>query len=355
MAIFRLQINPIKRSDGHSAVEAAAYRAGERIHDERRGAYSDYSERQDVRHAEIFLPSRFSAAGLEWARTRSALWNAAEKAEVRSNARVAREFQAALPPELTHRQRLALSRAFAQELADRYGVAVDLAVHDPKPEHDPRNFHAHFLLTTREATAAGLGDKTGLELSGALRISRGLLSHSEEYVAVRERWAIATNAALQEANLAVRVDHRSLAAQGIARKPVVHVPMEFYKLEKLGVAREVAERLRSEYRARAAARSQRPDELAGPARVSEQQQTRAAARDAPVEPDRVESSSVEEIRQRAVQAWLRMRAREAEKSAGTVNDAGREAAGGNHGRSRVRAGDAEHRQATPPDLGLSSD
>src|SRR5581483_12084055 len=103
MAIFRLQINPVTRSTGRTATAAAAYRAGERIRDERTGALYNHSRREDVLHKEIFLPARLDRpdAGMEWARDRSTLWNAAEKAEQRSDSRVAREYQVALPPELS--------------------------------------------------------------------------------------------------------------------------------------------------------------------------------------------------------------------------------------------------------------
>jgi len=113
MAIFHFNIKPIGRSMGQSATSAAAYRAGERIRDERTGTLYNHSRRQDVRHTEIFLPSKFNGSSIEWARDRASLWNAAEAAEKRRNSRVAREYQAALPAELTAEQRLALARSFA--------------------------------------------------------------------------------------------------------------------------------------------------------------------------------------------------------------------------------------------------
>ncbi|MHA4915609.1 MobA/MobL family protein, partial [Enterococcus faecium] len=82
-----------------------------------------------------------------------------------------------------------LARSFSQEVADRYKVAVDLAVHDPRPSGDPRNYHAHLLMTTREVTPEGLGAKAGLELSRAERANLGLPNGSEEFTAIRERWA----------------------------------------------------------------------------------------------------------------------------------------------------------------------
>ncbi|TCL63187.1 MobA/MobL family protein, partial [Rhizobium sp. BK251] len=116
MAIYHLSMKPVARSSGRSAVASAAYRAAERLTNARDGLTHDFSNRQGVEHAEIVLPEGVSAA---WARNRSALWNAAERAEKRSDARVAREFEVALPHELSADQRLALTRAFARHLADR--------------------------------------------------------------------------------------------------------------------------------------------------------------------------------------------------------------------------------------------
>ena len=257
MAIFHMEIRPIKRSAGQQATGAAAYRAGEKIRDERTGDVHNHTRRKDVRHTEIFLPSKLEASNPKWARDRVSLWNAAEAAEKLRTSRVAREYQVALPPELSREQRLALARSFSRELADRYGVAVDLAIHDPKPGRESTNFHAHLLTTTREVTPTGLGAKTGLDMHSVARAQRGLSSHSEEYSTLRERWATLTNEALREANVEARIDHRSLAAQGIDRKPLLHVPMEFYQLERKGMPKEAAERLREDYRTRLTAYRER--------------------------------------------------------------------------------------------------
>ena len=254
MAMYRLYIKSIKRSLGQSATAAAAYRAGERIQDERTGNIHNHSRRTDVTHSEIFLPSHFEATPMDWARDRAKLWNTAESAEKRRDSRVAREFEVSLPSELSAAQRLTLARNFAREISDRYGVAVDLALHDPKPTGDPRHFHAHLLTTTREVTADGLGAKTGLDMAALKRIQLGLSDHGEEYTAVRERWATLTNGALKEANIEARVDHRTLSAQGIDREPMVHLPMEFYKHQAAGLDENVLKQIREQYRARVSAR-----------------------------------------------------------------------------------------------------
>ncbi len=251
-----MQINSVGRSAGRRATAAAAYRAGERLRDERNGQLYNYSRRRDVLHTEIFLPAHVAGAAAEWAGNREKLWNAAERAEKRHDSRVAREYQVALPSELSPTQRLALARALSIEIAERYKVAVDLAVHEPRADGDPRNFHAHLLTTTREVTPAGLGAKTGLDMHARQRRRRQLPDSRQEFVALRERWATLTNQALKEAQIDARVDHRSLAAQGIDRESL-RIPFVALKIERRGVRSFVAEQLRAEYHARVQRRLER--------------------------------------------------------------------------------------------------
>jgi hypothetical protein len=302
MAMFRLQINSIARGAGRRATAAAAYRSGERIRDERSGELHNYTRRRDVAHTEVFLPSQFDGVSIPWARNREMLWNTAEHAEKRYNARVAREYEVTLPVELDTAQRVSLARAFSREIAERYKVAVDLSVHDPRPDGDPRNFHAHLLTTTREVTPMGLGAKAGLDLSAKERRRRELPDHRNEFVNIRERWAMLTNEALQAANIATRVDHRSLAAQGIEREPLPHIPIKHLKMEQRGVRSQIAEKLRAEYRDRVQRRQERAltkqprSELASSAETSGIAALTSTT-----------SADVEEIRRQAREAWLQLR------------------------------------------------
>ena len=290
MAIFYLQISSISRGAGRRATAAAAYRAGERLRDERSGELQNYSRRRDVLHSEIFLPQQFGGAPPPlWAHSRERLWNTAEHAEKRHNARVAREFQVNLPAELAPLERVALARSFAREISERYRVAVDLAVHAPRPEGDPRNFHAHLLATTREVTPAGLGAKAGLDMDARERRKRELPDHRQEFINVRERWASLTNEALRAANLSTRVDHRSLAAQGIDREPLPAIPLMHLKMEQQGVRSEFAAQLRAAYRERVAQR------LARTASATAEVPTTPPARD------------LAEVRRQAREQWLQLR------------------------------------------------
>ena len=70
-------MKPISRASGRSAVAASAYRSAECLTNERDGLTHDFTRRQGVEHCEIVI-ARGSDA--EWAKDRSALWNAAEAA-----------------------------------------------------------------------------------------------------------------------------------------------------------------------------------------------------------------------------------------------------------------------------------
>ena len=211
MAIYHLSVKAISRSAGRSATAAAAYRAGCKITDERTGDIHDYTRKGGVESADIVLPE----GAPEWATNRAKLWNAAELAEKRKDACVAREFEVALPSELSTAERRRLALDFAKDMANREGCAVDVAIHTPGKEGDNRNHHAHILRTTRKVDADGMGAKLDTEKAGRKR--------SEDLEAVRVRWADMTNERLRENGIAARIDHRSLEAQGIEREPTKHL------------------------------------------------------------------------------------------------------------------------------------
>lgn len=203
VAIYSASVKTVSRGGGRSATAAAAYRNGEEIADLRTGEIHDYRRRTGVDHVASFAPEGMDP------QPSAELWNRAEAAEVRKNARVAREVLVALPAELTTEQRRELAEGIAQELANRYGTAGTLAVHQPDREGDQRNHHAHILMTTRRLEPSGeLGEKTR-ELDD---VKRG----PQEIEWVRAMIEARTNHALERAGSEERVDRRSLAEQRTA-------------------------------------------------------------------------------------------------------------------------------------------
>jgi ATP-dependent exoDNAse (exonuclease V) alpha subunit len=212
----------IGRSAGRSAVAAAAYRAGECLHDERTQTTHDYTRRSGVEAAFIVAP----AHAPDWAKDTGKLWNAAEAAERKSNSQLAREWELALPAAVGAEGREAIARDFAAHLVERYGVAVGVALHAPSRHGDDRNYHAHILTTTRRMGADGLGEKTR-ELvdkkTGAAEISH-----------IREYAAELINAALADAGSDERIDHRSFKDRGIEQLPTKHLGVEAAAMERRG-------------------------------------------------------------------------------------------------------------------------
>ena len=75
MALFHFHATQIKRSAGQSAIAAAAYRAGEKLHSDYYGEDSNYTRKGGVVHTEILLPSHAPPEYVD----RQTLWNAVEK------------------------------------------------------------------------------------------------------------------------------------------------------------------------------------------------------------------------------------------------------------------------------------
>ena len=201
MASYHLSVKTVKRSVGRSATAAAAYRSGSVIACDREGRVHDYSAKRGVAESFIVAPDGSPA----WAQDRAALWNAAEARETRRNSVTAREWELALPAEISDADRSAIARDFAQALVDRYGVAADVAIHSPHREGDQRNHHAHVLTTTRTLGTGGLGAKT--------RILDAAQTGGAEIEEMRALWGQLQNRALERAGAEERVDHRSLEAQ----------------------------------------------------------------------------------------------------------------------------------------------
>lgn len=214
MAIFHLHAQVISRSDGRCATAAAAYRAGEKIRDDRTGLVFDYRRKKAVSYRHIFAPPDSPP----WANDRAKLWNAAELAEIRKDAQVAREVEVALPIELEPSQHIILLERFIHTQFIKKGMVADVVIHNKKG-----NPHAHILLTTRTISADGFGQKNRAWNSKEML---------EQW---REQWAKYCNTRLMVADKNSRIDHRTLEAQGLQRIPTVHVGPQSHAMQAKGI------------------------------------------------------------------------------------------------------------------------
>ena len=146
IALFHFHVTQIKRSTGQSAVAAAAYRSGEKLHSEYYGEDSDYTRKGGVICSEILLPAH---APPEYA-DQEALWNAVEKVERGKKAQLAYSFDIALQNEFSMEENINLARQFLLEQFVRRGMIVDFAVHSPdKEDSGISNPHFHVMCPIR--------------------------------------------------------------------------------------------------------------------------------------------------------------------------------------------------------------
>lgn len=203
MAIYHFSAKVIQRSAGRSAVAAAAYRAAERLHDERLARDHDFRAKAGVVHSEVLLPE---GAPERWS-DRATLWNEVERIERRKDAVLAREIEFALPRELSQAEAIGLARDFVAERFVARGMVADLNVHWTVGADGEAQPHAHVMLTMRGVEGDGFGPKRREWNDKALLLDW------------RERWAELANARLCELGHDARIDHRSYAAQGIGLEP----------------------------------------------------------------------------------------------------------------------------------------
>lgn len=215
MAIYHFSGKVLKRSEGKNALRAAAYRSAEKMTDPRTGEVFDYTRKTGVHESLILAPT--TAPG--WVYDRAELWKQVELSENRKDAQLARDFDMALPTELTRLQQVQLLRGFVQTQFVAMGMVADVNMHDLASD----NPHAHVMLTMREIGPDGFGKKNR--------------DWNEQNLMEtwRAAWADHCNSALAAAGLhSIKIDHRSFERQGLDRVPTVHLGPAAAKQERAG-------------------------------------------------------------------------------------------------------------------------
>ena len=290
MAIYHLEAKIVSRGAGRSAVAAAAYLSCSRMLNEYDGVQHDYTRKQGLGWRQVFLPA---TAPAEW-QDRETLWNAVEETETAKDSRLAREFVAALPIELSREEQIQLLQDFITEQFVADGMCADAAIHDPYPPgHNP---HAHILLTVRPLDEKGKwqyktekeylcvkdGEERGFtaaefrqaqadgwekqyqykvgkkkvymtpsaaQAQGYERVSKYPKStkygrqnpiterwnSDEQLVLWRAAWADVANHYLERTGHEERIDHRSHAERGLLERPTVHEGVVARAMEKKGI------------------------------------------------------------------------------------------------------------------------
>lgn len=280
MAIYHLHCKVFSRSKGQTAIAAAAYRSGTKLEDHELGTVSDYTKKKGIVFSEIALPAN---APIEYA-DRETLWNGVQEVEKSKDAQLCREFEIALPKELSLVEQIELVRTFTKSLVSE-GMIADYSIHD-KNDGNP---HVHILTTMRALDENGkwmakqkkvysldeggnripiIDKKTGQQKisNGRRQWKREILldtpwNSKEQLLTWRKRWSDICNEAIdkknaliEEENLAVNlyaqqeaishIDHRSYAEQGVNKTPTIHEGWLARKMERLGMTSERLEQNR---------------------------------------------------------------------------------------------------------------
>lgn len=245
MAIYHFSAQIISRSNGSSSVGSSAYRSGEKIENKRTGEVHDYTRKTGIEYTEIIAPSNAP----EWASDRARLWNEVEKIEKSKNSQLAREINIALPKELSLEKQIELTREFVKDTFVDQGMVADISIHDTQKG----NPHAHIMLTMRpfengewgaKAKKEYILDKNGekIKLKSGEYKSRKIdtvdWNKKENLEKWREQWANYANRILERNGIKERIDHRTLAEQGIERVPQIHVGTHASAMEKRGIQSE---------------------------------------------------------------------------------------------------------------------
>lgn len=195
------------------------------------GLTSDYTRKHGVCFSEIALCANAPQEYMN----RETLWNAVHQIEKNKNAQLWREFEVALPQELSREEQIATVREFVKQLTDS-GMCADWTLHD-KGDGNP---HAHIMTTMRSITEDGTWasksrlvydlDENGERIFQKINKQgrKQYKSHKEDYnnwnkfervEEWRALWAECCNKRLSERD---RIDHRSYARRGIDQVPTIH-------------------------------------------------------------------------------------------------------------------------------------
>lgn len=236
MASYHCQIQAINRKE-RSMIAVSAYINAKSYADDRTGMTFDYSKKKGFLYSYAYaIDENNKRVKLD----NQELWNKAEHAEKRKDARVGREYIIAIPHELMQKgkrkQGLECVMEYCDKIAKRYGVAIEFAIHDQ--DDNNKNFHAHILTTTRKASFENgelvLTEKSDLELSDKKLRQLGKKTGKEQITSLRKLNADVSNKHLAKNGFDERVDHRTLKAQGIDRLPQIHLSRAEMELEKRG-------------------------------------------------------------------------------------------------------------------------
>ena len=211
MAIYHLSMKVGSRSKGQSAQAKFNYIT-------RTGKYSRQPDKC------LYTESGNMPA---WAKQDDSLyWKKADEHE-RSNARLFREIEFALPVELSQEQQIAAAKDFANHIT-KGRFPYTLAIHAGRG----RNPHCHLIVSERINDGRSRTTETWFKRypHGAKKSSE--MTTKDWLKGIRKTWADTANRHLKDNGHKIEIDHRSNQARGIREPPSIHIGQTWHGLDK---------------------------------------------------------------------------------------------------------------------------
>ena len=180
-----------------------------------------------------------------WASDREKLWNEVERKDRRANSRYAKEFNVALPVELSADEQKELLIKYVQENFVDKGMVADVAIHRDHAD----NPHAHVMLTNRPFNPDGTwgikskkqyildenGNKTYTGTSKYPKSRKILMvdwDKKEKIIEWRHNWAVSVNQVLEQKRIPDRISEKSFKDQGIDEVATQHEGINSKRYER---------------------------------------------------------------------------------------------------------------------------
>ncbi len=233
MAIYHFSgqiMNKISKQGKYkSPLACAAYRSGDKLHDEKEDIDFYYMRKvKPVTH--ILAPNHAPS----WVYDREKLWNEVNRIEKNINSQFAREFNVALPIELSREEQEKLTLDFCQTAFVEKGMVADIAIH----RDDESNPHFHVMLTMRPFNEDGTWghkakrqykfDENGnhvLDKNGKkafVKVPTTDWNEKKTFENWRKLWAEKANEYLEMNGFVERISHLSHRDNGFETLPTKH-------------------------------------------------------------------------------------------------------------------------------------
>ena len=234
MADFHFHVTQVKRSNGASVMEYAAYRACEKLQSDYYNETYDYTSKKGLIISEILLPSYVPNKYKD----RKTLWDDVEENEKRSDAQLAFNFDFSLMNEFTIEENIEIARRFILENFVARGMICDWAFHFPSQGDKNENPHIHMLCPIRPMKTDGTWgnkqckdpvlDEDGnpvLDKNGNKKYSVKKTTDWSDVDTLnewRKAWAKINNDKFEEKGMEQRIYAESYEDQGMNLLPTIH-------------------------------------------------------------------------------------------------------------------------------------